>query len=84
MTQRISTVPAPSAAMLRALRRKRFIAALDHNNQVQLIPIEEDACVVSPKSLVSMSTLLREFVPAEMLQELMLVAIQRLTQRDAK
>ena len=65
-------------AISERLQYARFLATFDEEGRMQLKQIAEDACVLSPKNAGSMTTLMREYVPAALLPDLMRIALDRL------
>lgn len=63
------------------LMTSRFLLSFDHNLKVQISQVPMNACIIDTKNKSNMSTIIREFVPIELIPELMQIGIQRLSKR---
>lgn len=82
------TTPQPVAAdspstnpVLDRLRQTRFLLYIDPEDRLQITPLDPDACVLSPSKLSSMQTLIREYVPHNVIAEILRAGIERLAHR---
>jgi hypothetical protein len=79
--------PQPAAGDLRAnpaldrLREARFLLSFDHEDRIQIMSLDADACVLSPSRSSSMTTLVREYVPPAVLSDMLFAGIARLARR---
>ena len=56
----------------------RFLLTFYDEGSPQITPLPHDACILSATNKVSMATLMREFIPGEMLPDLMRIGLDRL------
>lgn len=61
------------------LTQQRFVLQLDHNLQMQLAPIPQSAVFINPADAASITQLVKERVPAQLLPVVMEAGLQRLT-----
>jgi prophage antirepressor-like protein len=60
------------------LQKSRFLLTVYPDGRSDVITLPHDAAILSPTSKVSMSTLMREFVPVKLLPELMHIGLERI------
>jgi Rha family phage regulatory protein len=65
------------------LMSQRFLLSFDYDMRLRMSQIPKNASVLDPNSKTSMETLMREYIPGDLLPELMQIALDRLT-RAAK
>ena len=61
-----------------ALQKTRYLLTVYADGCSQITPLSQDAAVLSATNNVSMATLMREFIPGEMLPDLMRIGLDRL------
>ncbi len=59
----------------------RFLLSFDHNLKVQISQVPANSCIVNTKDKSNMSTIMQEFVPIELIPELMKIGLQRLARQ---
>ncbi|MDA8376814.1 MAG: Bro-N domain-containing protein [Planctomycetia bacterium] len=61
-----------------AFQKTRYLLTVYADGRSQITPLPQDAAVLSAKNKTSMSTLMREFIPSEILPDLMHIGLDRL------
>jgi hypothetical protein len=62
----------------------RLLLVLEHGQVVSSQPVPENACVIDPNSQTAMATLFREYVPGELLADIMTICVSRLAYMAGK
>jgi hypothetical protein len=70
-----------ASAASQRLREARFILSFDHEDRLQITPLDADACVLSPSRSSSMTTLVREYVSGAVLSDMLCAGIERLVRK---
>ncbi len=82
--RRNSTSSVADAQIPDALQKTRYLLTVYADGRSQITPLPQDAAVLSAKNKASMSTLMREFIPGEMLPDLMHIGLDRLARMVAR
>ena len=76
--RRNSTSSVADAQVPDALQKTRYLFTVYADGRSQITPLPQDAAVLSTKNKTSMVTLMREFIPGEMLPDLIHIGLDRL------
>ncbi|ACK79363.1 Bro-N domain-containing protein [Acidithiobacillus ferrooxidans] len=76
--RRNGTSSVAAAQIPDALQKTRYLLTVYADGRSQITPLPQDAAVLSAKNKISMSTLMREFIPSEILPDLMHIGLDRL------
>lgn len=63
------------------LMSSRFLLSFDYKLKATISQVPMNACVVDTKNKINMSTIMKEFVPIELIPDLMEIGIQRLSRQ---
>jgi len=61
-----------------ALGANRWLMSVDHNQRLQLSPVPRESAVIDPKNPEAMATIMNEYVPVELLPQLVQIGVERL------
>jgi len=61
-----------------ALAANRWLMSVDHNQRLQLSPVPRESAVIDPKNPEAMATIMNEYVPVELLPQLVQIGVERL------
>lgn len=67
--------------LLEVLKFSRFLISFDQNLQLSIKPVSMNACVIDTDSKSEMSTIMQEFVPIEIIPDLMEIGLKRLSRQ---
>lgn len=59
----------------------RFLLSFDYKLKATISQVPMNACVVDTKNKTDMSTIMQEFVPIELIPDLMTIGLKRLSRR---